>query len=452
MKLTARNVISTPRPQGKSDAIVFDDDIPGFGLRLRGEARTLIFQYKLGDVHRRITLGAVSAVNFAEVRRKVETIYARVKLGEDPARDKADAKAKATETFEAIAKLYLAHQRATTRPSTYADVERHLLKHGKTLHRLQLDKITRREIATCVAVLTVKGQKVTANRVRATLSGFFGWAVSQGLIEINPVIGTARNKEDTRKRVLSPDELRTIWKALDDDDYGSIMKLLALSGQRADEIASLQWSELREIEITVVSEIDGLKKYAVKEVRIVPPAEVAGLSWSETKDDHARWPTLRGLAIVLPGERTKNHREHIVPLSEPARAILGVIGARPRRVTATGAPRDLVFGNGEGPFSGWSNSKEALNERIIKIGPQLPHWTPHDMRRSFSTHAAELGIEPHIVEAVLNHVSGHRGGVAGIYNRAQYITQKHAALSTWARHLLAWVDRRKSNVATLRRA
>ena len=139
-----------------------------------------------------------------------------------------------------------------------------------------------------------------------------------------------------------------------------------------------------------------------------------------------------------------------VPLSGPA---LEIISAQPRRRTAEDEPRDLIFGYAKGPFSGWSGCKEDLDEQIKETngGKAIPHWTPHDLRRSFATHSAEIGIQPHIIEAVLNHISGHRAGVAGIYNRATYDAEKKAALDRWADHLAAIVEGRQSNVISLHR-
>jgi integrase len=268
------------------------------------------------------------------------------------------------------------------------------------------------------------------------------------LIESSPVVGTNRSAEKARERVLTPTEIRIIWNALEDDHYGAIMKLLALLGQREAEIAALRLSEICEVEIATLQEIDGVRLYDVKEVRVIPPSELADFGWTEVKDGN-RWPTLRGPAIVLPPERTKNKRKHLVPLSNPAREIIATWATKPRR--ADKEPADLIFGYGKGPFSGWSNSKEALDGRIAeKAKCHLPHWTPHDLRRAFSTYAHELGVEPHIVEAVINHVSGHRGGVAGTYNRARYEPTKRTALTRWATHLLALVDGYKSDVAALR--
>jgi integrase len=440
---------------GQTEAIIFDDDVPGFGLRVRqGGSRTFVFQYKLGNKQRRLTLGAVKALDIGEARNTAKDLYAKVRLGADPAGEKHRAKLKAVETFEVVAEKYLARKREEIRDRSFADVQRHLRTHAKPLHRLQFEKITRRDVASCIA--SIKAHKrfgtsgaVTRNRVRASLSGFFSWAMGEGLIDNNPVVGTNRSEEKTRDRVLTPAEIRIIWSALEADHYGAIMKLLALLGQREAEIAALRLSEVWEIEIVTLQEIDGVRLYDVKEVRVIPPSELANFGWAEVKGSN-RWPNLCGPAIVLPPERTKNKRKHLVPLSDPARDIIATWATKPRRVDKE--PADLIFGYGKGPFSGWSNSKEALDERITeKTKRRLPHWTPHDLRRSFSTYAHELGVEPHIVEAIINHVSGHRGGVAGTYNRARYEPAKRAALIRWANHLLTLVEGRESKVIPLPR-
>jgi integrase len=209
----------------------------------------------------------------------------------------------------------------------------------------------------------------------------FVWAMGEGLATANPVINTNRREEKTRDRVLSGAELRTIWRALEDDDYGVVVKLLALTGQRANEIAGLCWSEV----------------------------------------------DFRQELISLPGARTKNGRPHDIPMADTVRALL--------KSRHKEGDRDLIFGRGDGPFSGWSKAKAALDERAAP----LKHWVIHDLRRSVATGMADIGIQPHIIEAVLNHVSGHKGGVAGIYNRATYAKEKAEALARWDAHVASIV-------------
>jgi integrase len=404
VKLTVKATASLKLPPGKKDCIAWDDDVPGFGIRLReGGARNWVYQYKLGKQQRRITFGSVTAMSIADARRQAEQFHAQVKLGRDPAGDKVDAKIKAAETFEATAARYLEYKRTRLRPRSYSQVERHVLKHAKALHGLQLAKIERRDIATAIAAVADDAGMVTGNRVRATLSAMFTWALMHGLAETNPVIGTMRNKERSRERVLTPAELRLIGNHLGDDHdhYAAIIRLLALTGCRASEIADMRWSELR----------DG--------------------------------------TLVLPSERTKNARVHIVPLSAPARAI---IEAQARRVNADGRPRDLIFGTAQGGFSGWGICKDRLNKRIANAtGKPLEHWTPHDIRRTVATGMADLGTSPHVIECVLNHVGGFRAGVHGVYNRNSYAREMTAALDLWAEHLMAIVEGREATVVPLHR-
>jgi integrase len=169
-----------------------------------------------------------------------------------------------------------------------------------------------------------------------------------------------------------------------------IVKLLMLSGQRASEIAGLDWAEVN---------------------------------------------FKQGL-IFLPGERTKNGRPHNIPMSATVKSLLQ---------SRDQSDRHLIFGQGEGPFSGWSKAKTALDRRT---GP-LKHWTVHDLRRSVATGMADIGIQPHIIEAVLNHVSGHKGGVAGIYNRSSYAAEKAQALALWDEHLTDVIQGRKSKLVAM---
>jgi integrase len=401
MKLTAKNVHTLPLPRGKSEHVYWDDDVPGFGLRLRETgARRLIFQYGRRPT-RKMKLGAVSAVDFEKVRKTARNLYHRVQLGEDPAASVAEARVKAAETLGATIKPYLARQKGRLKPRSLVEVERHLLVHLRPLHSLPLAKIERRTIASRLSQIEQASGNRTRNSVRATLHAMYAWAIQEGMAEFNPVTGTSRAPEKSRDRVLSATEINVIWNALPDDHFGSIMKLLALTGARANEIAALRWDEVH------------------------------------------------NNMIVLPAERTKNSRSHVIPLSEPARAI---INAQPRRTNADGKTRELVFGFGEGAFAGWGKCRERLNERITNAtGKALPHWTPHDLRRTAATMMAELGVQPHVIEAVLNHVSGHRAGVAGIYNRASYEREKAVALGLLAEHLTAIVKGRKSKVTPLRR-
>lgn len=393
MKLTEKAVAKLELPHGKNEIIHFDDDIAGLGLRLRASgSKTWIFQFKVGLQHRRVTLGKFPALHPAQARKTAAKLHAEVRLGNDPAAVKAEKQVRAAETFGAILKTYLARRRGQIRDSSLREVERHLERNLAPLHGVPLDKLDRRTIAVQLARLTDEAGPIQANRTRASLSKFLNWCLAEGLTETNATLGTNKNAEKSRDRVLSDKELKAIWNALPDNDYGAIVKLLVLTAQRASEIADLRWSEIN----------------------------------------------LERNIITLPINRTKNHRAHIVPITPMARAILE---ARPRR-----DGRDFVFGVGERGFSGWSKSKARL-DAALNITP----FVIHDIRRSAATGMSEIGIPPFHIEAVLNHVSG-TSSVAKIYNRNTFEAEKAGALARWAEHIAAIVEGRESAVTSLRRA
>ena len=239
--------------------------------------------------------------------------------------------------------------------------------------------------------------------------------MGEGLVDTNPVLGTNRQTDEpARDRVLTDAELVAIWNACRDDDYGRIVRLLILTGQRRDEVGAMSKSEV----------------------------DLISRKWS------------------IPSERTKNGRAHEVPLSDLAISILEPAVSREGR-----EKRNLIFGEADdSSFSGWSRAKNALDQRIEqtrkgfdeiaksgKDAKPVP-WRLHDIRRTVATRMGEpLGVLPHVVEAILNHVSGSKAGVAGIYNLALYATEKQQALDRWAAHIEALLaGKPASNVVPLK--
>jgi integrase len=396
MKLTAKSIRGLTLPPKKHDAVWFDDDVPGFGVRLRaGGSRTFILQYRLGNKQHRMVIGSANApeINLAQVRRTASQLHGRIKLGQDPQSDKATAKAQAENTFGFLVQQYLRARQKDWRPRSAAEVERHLVKRSRSLHPSSIVVITQRDISTLLNNVAAQSGDVAANRVRTSLAAFFSWLIREGikLPEGNVVANTNQRAERPRDRILSDGELARVWDACHDDDYGRIIRLLVLTGQRLNEIAALRWSEVYDEQ------------------------------------------------IVLPADRTKNGRSHIIPLSETSNSIL--------RGVVRGA-RTFVFGATDTGFHNFSIAKRQLDERL----GVMPHWTAHDLRRTAATRMADLGVQPHIIEAVLNHVSGHKAGVAGIYNRAAYDKEKREALNLWAEHLMATIEGRAATVVPLKRA
>jgi integrase len=378
--------------------IVWDTKLPGFGLRTRNGKRTWIFQYKLGKQNRRIKLGGpeLTRDKARQLAQAEKGKLAAAKLGHglDPAaeREKRRTEAKPHRAaFASIIPIYLDARRAGIKDATYELQERYLNSHWKALHGLPLDGITRADVAASLTTIAKDSGPVAANRARSTLSKFYVWAIGEGLCDNNPVVGTnKRDENDPRERSLSNAETAAVWLGAADSDYGRILKLLLLTGCRRSEIGDLKWFEL---------------------------------------DTEAR-------TITLPRERTKNHQQHIVPLSDAAMSILASIKHR---------DRDYVFGRTRaGGFSGWSKSKDDF-DKVVKLKEP---WTVHDLRRTVRTGLGELGIQPHIAEAVLNHIPPK---LIRTYDRNKYESEKRAALDQWATHLKSVVAQATgANVTALR--
>jgi integrase len=417
VKLTQPTVARLKLRPGKSDVIYFDDDMPGFGLRLRGGGRrSWIIQYRIGAKQRRLVLGTVEKLSADTARREAKNRLARVELGGDPQQEKHDTRAAAGQTVGKLVEDYLARRHYETgkdplRRSSYEATAIYLQKHWRPLHGLQASKVDRSIIASRLNAIEAGVSSVTAARARVALSSMFAWAVGQGIVPSNPVIGVNKPPEPkARERVLSDAELAEVWAACRDDDFGRITKLLLLSAARRDELGDLAWSEI--------------------------------------DFDQA--------VINLPPERVKNGRPHALLLAPAAVEILKMA---PRRAGTT----DFVFGEGEGGYSGWSKAKAALDRRINEARAQaaahakgrnkpqpIADWRLHDLRRTAATRMSDLGVLPHVVESVLGHVSGFRGGVSGVYNKALYLPERRQALAVWADHVRAIVEGGERTVIPLR--
>ena len=239
MRFTAAALGDLKLDSGVVDRIIFDDDVPGFGIRVRASgARTWIFQYKIGGRTRRLVLGQVSAIKLAKARDIASELHAKVRLAGDPASEKREKVHRALNTFGSLADRFLEQYRARAR--TKNEVTRHLRKYAAPLHPVPVGAIMLRDVADLLAKIDKASGAVTANRVRATLSACFSWAMREGLALSNPVANTNRREERPRERVLSNDELQAIWNAAGDAVYGTIVKLLILTGQRRSEIGELR--------------------------------------------------------------------------------------------------------------------------------------------------------------------------------------------------------------------
>jgi integrase len=141
---------------------------------------------------------------------------------------------------------------------------------------------------------------------------------------------------------------------------------------------------------------------------------------------------------VLPPERSKNNRKHIVPLNNPAQTIV-LTRARGSDDGFVFRRSKIIVGKNNIGRGSWSEPKASLDDALLKRGHALAPWVFHDLRRSVATHMGEMGIQPHVIEAVLNHA---RGGVAGVYNKSKLEEPKRHALAAWAEVLMAHVEGR----------
>jgi integrase len=371
--------------------------VKGFGARRQRDGIFYYLRYRVGGRQRVKSIGRHGSPWTPDMARsEARRLLGLVAGGTDP----IAAPVAHAENLGAEVERYLSLRQPAMKPRAFTEIARHLRHHAKPLHRFALADISRRIVAERLAVIDGDSGPVARNRVRSSLHAFFAWSIREGLAETNPVAGTGKAEEGgSRERVLTDAELADIWRTLGDDQFSDIVRLLILTGQRRDEVGGMRWSE-----------IDG-----------------AAALWT------------------MPPQRTKNRREHAVPLSPAA---LAVIDRQPRRKNADGSPRDLIFGLGLGGFSGWSDCKARLNERLAATAD----WRLHDLRRTAATVMADkLGVLPHIIEAVLNHTSGHRAGVAGIYNRARYEAETRAALCAWADYVQSLGPPRPKSLRLVRR-
>jgi integrase len=394
MKLTTKAVNALSLPSGKADVIIFDDALPGFGYRLRLGAggkrllRSWICQYRRAGATRRMLLGSAEVVGAEQARLLAKKALGAVANGQDPQGERADRREADKLTLRKAIDEFLAVKKRELRPRSYAETARYLTSaaYFGPLHNLPLDTITRRDIAPCIVRIARESGNPTATEARAKLSALYSWSMTMGIAEANPVVGTHEPARNTpRERVLSDVELSVIWRACGDDEFGKIVRLLILTGCRRQEIGGMCWSEI----------------------------SADGTSWT------------------LPATRSKNHRAHTLPTMTMMREIVESVSRL--------ATRDQLFGErSDRGFVAWNTNKHDELDR--RLGDQVQPWNLHDIRRTVATKMADIGVQPHIIEQILNHQSGHKAGPAGIYNRSGYDREVRAALALWEDHVRTLVE------------
>jgi len=400
MKLTLNRIDGLKCPEGKRDILVFDDEQRGLGVRITSSGgKTYLAQYAFAGQKRRIPLGSCGGVSLAKARDAVRAIMGDVAKSIDPAaeRKKATVEARRKAAHEAMTLSTLlsdwqALHLASKRPSYAVEAVRAVRNAFPRYLDLPAADLSRTAIVKTLDAMARKGSAVMAAQTAAYGKAAYGWAVKRGALSTNPFSNLPVTPTVKRERVLSDDELAAIWRATDGaGPFNGIVRLLILTGQRREE--------------------------------------VAGMTWAELSDDLSTW--------IIPASRAKNGATHIVPLSAQAQDLL-------RSVPHFG---ELVFPGLRGPFNGWSKAKAALD-----VNSGVTNWRLHDLRRTNATGLQRLGVRLEVTEQVLNHVSGSRAGIVGVYQRHDFASEKRAALEAWGEHVRAIVDGRAAtdNVVTLR--
>jgi integrase len=391
--LNAKNAAGL-KLDGKREQFFWDDKLTGFALRLRREGedsrlhRCWIAAYRVKGRYRRMTIADYEKLTAEQARAAAKKIFGRVAHGEDPMAERQRERLGAARTLRAVIDDYLAMKAGQLRPASLRGARLYLLGgYFRPLHASAITDITRADVAVRLNAIIKDSGPITARAARAALSAFFAWAWKQGIVEQNVVAGTEDpGPGESRERVLKDAELAAIWRASGDSgDYGSIIRLLMLTGCRRNEIG--------------------------------------GLRWDEVDKDNA--------TLTLPADRVKNAHTHTLPLLPMAQRIIDSVAER--------GGRDSLFGDRSAAgFTAWSAAKAELDKRL---GTKVAQWRLHDVRRTAATWMAEKGhVQPHIIEAVLNHYSGHRSGTHGTYNRAPYAQQIRAALASWNDHLRSLIE------------
>jgi integrase len=413
-RLTAPSVdhLRTTKPQED----YWDTITPGFGVRVtKGGTRTFMVMVRTLErgqwKKRRIKIGRVGdtlpdnpekVLDLAEARRRAKEVIAAATDGQDPkakletppdvqrVERSADCFANVRDEF---LRRYRTKQKTKPRPRTLEEMRRCISgDRFETWDDRPIADITKQDVRELLDGIIDEGHDAHANKTLTVLKMLFNWAYDHDKVRDVP---TDRIKppgaEASRERTLASTELATIWNAARGKGgpagnvYGDIVRVLMLTGQRRNEVAQMQWSEI--------------------------------------DFDRRVWE--------MPGSRTKNKRPHLVPLSSPVLAILR--RQQKEQATLPEATTWVFTTNGETPFSGWSRSKQRLDHRA-----KVDDWRLHDLRRTMVTDMNEkLQVLPHVVEAIVNHVTGAaKQGAAGVYNRALYIDHRRRALERWGRLVL----------------
>jgi integrase len=423
MKLTQLACERLKPPTDKDSVIFWDLQLPGFGLRVSSRGRkTWITMYRVNRREVMETIGTMALIpNVAQARDAARASMLKARQGINPVeqrRERERALASAAEvqrfTFAKLCARFLReYAERKTRPSSVYQYRRTLARALAVWSERPANDISKRDVRELIDEIANKrlrkqtgavgGAGIESNNVLTSLKTMFRWAVREDILTADPTEGVAKlGKEVPRDRVLDADEIKLFWEGAEELGwpFEPLFKLLLITAQRRDE-------------------------------------GVGKMGWNEIDLDKSRW--------TIPATRSKNGKAHIVHLTPLA---MSIIESLPR------LSGSLVFSTtGSTSVSGHSTAKSRVDEymRSQMNGTELPGWTLHDLRRTATTiMAEELKIAPHVVDKILNHTAGTISGVARVYNRAEYLDERKAALEAWSRWLEALLGLgEQGNVVTL---
>ena len=386
IKLSKR-VIEELEPMEK-DQFYWDTGITGLALKVTPKGKkTFLVQYRpggRGTPTRKMFIGPFGEVTFHKAQTEAKRILGLRAEGRDPAFEKQQAKHRAiSNRFSDVASDFLTKHVSQNRTAdeTARILKRDVLpKWGKR----GIHEIGKRDVNDLLDAVVARGSHVMANRLLAVLRKLFNWSVSRGIITASPCEGlSAPYREKARDRVLSNDELVAIINTAKQmgGAFGSIIRMLILTAQRRNEVSEMAWDEL--------------------------------------DLDNNQWE--------IPSSRTKNEKPHTVHLSDQAAAVVSDI---------SGIGSFVFTSNGKTPFSGFSKSKKRLDELS-----GVSEWRLHDIRRTVTSGMAQLSIQPHIADKILNHQSGTISGVAAVYQRHEFLEERKTALDAWGSYVQSLLDK-----------
>jgi len=429
IELTAKAIEKAKPASAGNRKRLWDSLVPSMALMVTDKGhKSFVIMRRVNGRSVTTTLGEYPALTLEKARERARSAIDDLRRGRDPRQTqvKVAAASRRHDSFEAAVERYikeevnrlerrdgkLVHAR---RPRTREEISRPLLKFFKPKWgTLSLSEITKEHIRDAFREMIDAGAPVQANRSRTILRAFFEWAVDHDLIAAYPTGAIWKRTDETpRERVLTDAELRALWSGADalGWPFGSFVKALILTGARRNEVAGMTWAEI----------------------------DLQALTWS------------------IPAARTKNGREHVVAISGPLARLLNAAARFGDNDTApvfTGGTRKRKAGKPAlpAPISGFSDGKDRLDDLITKArdGKPLARWTLHDLRRTCATGMGNLGVAPPVIEAALNHASGFRAGVAGIYQRQQYEAERRAAFELWGAHVESLQSPLTGNVVSIR--